>query len=84
MPHAKHARTANYQKLPMGMMEENLFTKIIDEFSAIAKNHAIRGHVIFCNMGDPFIDPNVFKKISHVINAGLDFIIQTNAFLFDP
>ena len=26
------------QKLPMGMMEENLFTKIIDEFSkAIAK-----------------------------------------------
>ncbi len=72
------------KKLPMGMMEESLFTKIIDEFSAIAKNHAIRGHVIFCNMGDLFIDPNVFKKISCVLNAGLDFIIQTNAFLLTP
>lgn len=72
------------KKLPMGMMEESLFTKIIDEFSMIAKKHAIRGHVIFCNMGDLFIDPNVFKKISHVINAGLDFIIQTNAFLLTP
>ncbi|MEW6739997.1 MAG: radical SAM/SPASM domain-containing protein [Nitrospirota bacterium] len=70
--------------LTMGIMEEGLFKKIIDEFSSIVKKYPIRGHVLFCNMGELFIDPNVFEKISYVLNSGLKLVIQTNAFLLTP
>ncbi|MBE0425113.1 MAG: SPASM domain-containing protein [Nitrospirae bacterium] len=70
--------------LTMGHMEECLFKRIIDEFSLIAKNYPVRAHVIFCNMGELFIDPNVFDKISYVLESGLKLIIQTNASLLTP
>ena len=71
-------------KLPMGKMDEALFRRIIDEFAEVRKQHDIRGHVIFCNMGELFIDQEVFEKISYVQDAGLDMIIQTNAALLTP
>lgn len=71
------------KQLTMGMMEESLFKKIINEFSLIAKNHTVRGHVLFCNMGELFIDPDIFYKISYILNAGLKLIIQTNASLLN-
>jgi len=72
------------RKMTMGMMEAELFKKIIDEFSLIARSHPIRGHVLFCNMGELFIDPDIFEKISYVLKAGLELVIQTNAFLLSP
>src|SRR5512139_918178 len=48
--------------LPMGKMDEALFIRIIDEFGAIKREHGVRGHVIFCNMGELFLDPKVFEK----------------------
>ena len=72
------------KKLSMGMMEEWLFKKIVDEFSLISRNFPIRGHVIFCNMGELFIDHDIFNKISYVLDAGLDMVIQTNAYLLTP
>lgn len=72
------------KKLPMGFMDEDLFKTIVDEFSLIWKRHPIRGHVIFCNMGEPFIDPKVFEKISYVLQAGLKLVLQTNASLLTP
>lgn len=72
------------KKLSMGFMEEDLFKKIVDEFALIAKSHRIRGHILFCNMGEPFVDPNIFDKIKYVLNAGLKLIIQTNAYLLTP
>lgn len=71
-------------KLSMGFMDENLFRRIIDEFAEIKANHDIRGHVIFCNMGELFMDPDVFWKIEYVLKSGLDMIIQTNAALLTP
>ncbi len=68
----------------MGMMEAELFRKIVDEFSLIARSHTIRGHILFCNMGELFIDPDIFEKISYVLKAGLELVIQTNAFLLSP
>ena len=72
------------KKLTMGIMDEGLFKKIVDEFSFFVKNYPIRGHIIFCNMGEPFVDPKVFDKFSYVLNAGLKLAIQTNAFLLTP
>lgn len=72
------------KKLTMGIMEESLFKKIVDEFSFFVKKYPIRGHIIFCNMGEPFIDSNVFDKFAYVLNADLKLVIQTNAFLLTP
>lgn len=71
-------------KLPMGWMEETLFRRLIDEFAAIKAQHPIRGHVIFCNMGEAFIDPEVIWKINYVRQAGLTMVLQTNAALLSP
>lgn len=68
----------------MGIMDEGLFKKIVDEFSSFVKNYPIRGHIIFCNMGEPFVDTKVFDKFSYVLNAGLKLSIQTNAYLLTP
>lgn len=71
-------------KLSMGWMEENLFRRLIDEFAAIKARHPIRGHVIFCNMGEVFIDPEIIWKFNYVRKAGLTLILQTNAALLSP
>ncbi|MFQ5455984.1 MAG: radical SAM protein [Nitrospirota bacterium] len=72
------------KKMTMGIMNDLLFKKIVGEFSAIARNYPIRAHIIFCNMGEPFIDPDIFSRISYVLNAGLNLVIQTNASLLTP
>jgi len=71
-------------RLPMGFMEESLFRKIIDEFAGIRREHGVRGHVIFCYMGELFVDPEIFWKIEYVLKSGLDLVIQTNAYLLTP
>ena len=72
-------------KNPMGVMEEDLFKKIIDEFSLISKNNGFTGHVLFCNMGEPFVYPELAAdRMKYVIRGGLDFDIQTNAALLTP
>jgi radical SAM protein with 4Fe4S-binding SPASM domain len=71
-------------KLSMGFMDEALFRRIVDEFADIAGAYPIRGHVIFCNMGELFMDPRIFEKISFVVKAGLQLVVQTNAYLLTP
>lgn len=71
-------------KLPMGKMDEALFRRLIDEFAEIKARHDVRGHVIFCNMGEMFIDPHVQEKIDYVRQRGLHMVIQTNASLLTP
>lgn len=71
-------------ELTMGFMDQGLFKKIIDEFAEIARLYPIRAHVIFCNMGELFIDPDIFEKISYVLRSGLKLVIQTNASLLTP
>ncbi len=71
-------------KLSMGFMEEWLFKKIVDEFSLIVRNFPVRGHIVFCNMGEPFVDKHIFDKISYVLDAGLELVLQTNAYLLTP
>ncbi|MCB2189680.1 MAG: SPASM domain-containing protein [Deltaproteobacteria bacterium] len=70
--------------LPMGFMEEALFHRLIDEFAELKRQQHIRGHVIFCNMGELFLDPQVLDKIAYVRDRGLELIIQTNAALMTP
>jgi len=40
--------------------------------------------VIFCNMGELFIDLRIFEKISYVLAAWLELVVQTNALLPTP
>jgi radical SAM protein with 4Fe4S-binding SPASM domain len=69
----------------MGVMDENLFTKIINEFVELSKANHFRGHVIFCNMGELFVRPAMaVDRMNYVIQSGLDFDIQTNAALLHP
>jgi len=72
------------KKLPMGFMDDALFKRIIDEFSLIARRYPIRGHLLFGSTIEPFIDKNIFDKISYAIDAGLKLIIQTNASILSP
>ena len=70
---------------PMGVMEENLFIKIADEFSLLSKTNNFRGHVLFCNMGELFVYPKMaIDRMKYVRQKGLAFDIQTNASLMTP
>jgi len=71
-------------KLPMGVMDPALFRRLIDEFAQIKKDHGVRGHVIFCNMGEMFMDPDVLEKIRYVREKDLRLVVQTNASLLTP
>lgn len=72
-------------KIPMGVMDEKLFIKIINEFSQLSKINNFKGHVLFCNMGELFIYPKIaIDRMEYVIHSGLDFNIQTNAALLSP
>jgi radical SAM protein with 4Fe4S-binding SPASM domain len=71
-------------KLSMGKMDDHLFRRLIDEFAAVKAQHPIRGHVIFCNMGEVFIDPEAIEKLNVVRKAGLKMVLQTNAALLTP
>ncbi len=72
-------------QLSMGYMDEALFRRIIDEFAELNRQHEdVRGHVIFCNMGEMFMDKNVQQKINYVMESGLEMIIQTNGSLLTP
>ncbi|MFA6177262.1 MAG: radical SAM protein [Phycisphaerae bacterium] len=73
------------KKLPMGVMDEDLFRKIIDDFSGIAKKHNFCGKVLFCNMGEFFLYPETtIERMRYVLAAGLEFNIQTNGSLMVP
>ena len=72
------------KRLPMGYMDESLFRRIIDEFAEIKREFGVRGHVIFCYMGELFVDPDIFWKIEYVLKSGLVLVIQTNAYLLTP
>ncbi|MBU0734360.1 MAG: SPASM domain-containing protein [Proteobacteria bacterium] len=69
------------RKNKMGIMEKSLFSKIIDDFSCLAKMHKFRGSVIFCNMGELFFTKEVINRIKYVLKSELEFSIQTNASL---
>jgi len=73
-----------HKQLSMGYMEEGLFRRIVDEFAGIKRQHNVRGHVIFCYMGELFVDPGIFWKIEYVLKSGLELVIQTNAYLLTP
>lgn len=72
-------------KIPMGVMEESLFKKIIDDFAEIARKNNFIGKVLFCNMGELFFYPDIaLNRIKYVMHAGLEFNIQTNAAMLSP
>ncbi|MFA5181232.1 MAG: radical SAM/SPASM domain-containing protein [Syntrophales bacterium] len=72
-------------KNPMGVMEEDLFIKIIDEFYTISKSGNFTGHVLFCNIGELFINPELaVDRIKYVTRKKFRFDIQTNAALLTP
>ncbi|MBI4245103.1 MAG: radical SAM protein [Planctomycetes bacterium] len=72
-------------KNPMGIMDEILFKKIIDDFSSLSKRNNFRGHVLFCNMGEPFCYPEIaVNRLQYVLRSELQINIQTNAALLLP
>lgn len=71
-------------KLPMGTMETGLFRKIIDDFADTSRENNFRGKVLFCNMGELFIQKTTIERMQYVIDRGLEFNIQTNGSLLSP
>jgi radical SAM protein with 4Fe4S-binding SPASM domain len=65
-------------------MPDELFRRIIDEFAAIVQTHPVRGHVVLSNFSEPFLDPRIFGKISHILSHGLKLTLQTNASVLFP
>ncbi len=71
--------------IPMGIMEEFVFKKIIDDFRNISKKYSFKGSVIFCNMGELFCHPDLaLERLKYVIESDLDSKIQTNGSLLTP
>ena len=73
------------KKNPMGIMDEQLFIKIINDFSELSKDNHFQGHCLFCNMGELFVYPELAaERLRYVISMGLAIDIQTNAALLYP
>ena len=72
-------------KNPMGIMEEDLFKKIIDDLARLSQENHFQGSVLFCNMGELFVlSPMALERMDYVLKSGLSFNIQTNAALLHP
>lgn len=71
-------------RIPMGEMKEPLFRKIVDDFANLSALHGFTGRVLFCNMGEIFVHPEVLERVRYVVSSGLEFNIQTNASLLAP
>ncbi len=69
---------------PMGKMREDLFKKIIDDFSNVGAVNGFRGRVLFCNMGELFLYREVIARIEYLLASGLELNIQTNASSLSP
>lgn len=66
-------------KIPLGVMEYSLFTKIIDE---ITENGACA--IKSCLRGEPFMQPRIFDMAEYAKRKGiLDIILTTNATLLN-
>ncbi len=67
-------------RLPMGVMEEELFRKIVDDYHGLCRRFGFHGKVLFCSMGEFFLYPEItIERMAYVIGKGLAFDIQTNA-----
>jgi radical SAM protein with 4Fe4S-binding SPASM domain len=72
-------------KNPMGIMDEDLFKKIVEDFSNLSKKHNFAGIILFCNMGELFVYPQIaIDRLQYVLQLGLTTSIQTNAALLSP
>jgi len=72
-------------ELPMGVMDEKLFRKIMDDFRGLTIKYDFKGNVLFCNMGELFVYKDIaVERIRYVLGSGLEFNIQTNAALLTP
>jgi len=77
--------TALKKQNPMGIMEEGLFEKIVRDFGDLTRKHGFRGNVLFCNMSEIFVYPEMAaQRLQYVIQSGLGAGIQTNAALMTP
>ncbi len=72
-------------KNPMGIMDEDLFKKIVQDFSTLSKKYNFKGSILFCNMGELFVYPKIaIDRLRYVLQFGINTSIQTNAALLSP
>jgi sulfatase maturation enzyme AslB (radical SAM superfamily) len=70
---------------PMGIMDEDLFKKIVNDFIALSEKHNFRGNIVFCNMGELFVYPDIaLERLKYVLKFDVDLSIQTNGALLSP
>lgn len=70
---------------PMGIMDEDLFKKIVDNFIDLSQKNNFRGSILFCNMGELFVYPELaIDRLKYVLQFDVDLSIQTNGALLSP
>lgn len=70
---------------PMGVMDEDLFKKIVQNFLNLSKKNNFKGSILFCNMGELFVYPELaIDRLKYVLQFDFDLSIQTNGALLTP
>ncbi|MEN6620159.1 MAG: radical SAM/SPASM domain-containing protein [Smithella sp.] len=71
--------------IPMGIMDEDLFKKIVQNFLNLSKKNNFKGSILFCNMGELFVYPELaIDRLKYVLQYDFDLSIQTNGALLTP
>lgn len=73
-----------HKKLDQGKMDWSLYAKIVDDFSTLIERYKFKGMMTYCNMGEPFVEGNLYKYTSYAEQKGINVYINTNASLMTP
>lgn len=73
-----------HRKLPMGFMNWDLYTKIIDDYCHLMTQYSFRGKLGYCQMGEPFIMKDISRWVQYATDRGIDVYFNTNASLLAP
>lgn len=72
------------KKNTMGIMQWDLYKKIIDDYSQMMDIYSFKGVLGYCQMGEPFIVKDIAKWTKYAIDCGILLYFNTNASLLYP
>ena len=72
------------RQISHGIMEWNLFEKVVADFQSICQRHRFTGTVSFCNMSEPTILRNFFDYLRYVYDRKFNVYFNTNVSHLTP
>lgn len=67
-----------------GRMPWPLYQSIVEEFTALGREHGFRPILTYCYMGEPFLTDDLDRYVSFALDRQIDIYLNTNASVMTP